>query len=203
MAFSRLENLALCLVTYGQEIMSNAELFENLPGLRSLLASMVELKHLELSLSAGYGDPPKFYTYDQVFPKDKRWDNLESFSLREFSIKATDLVHLLQHRIPKLNELAIGEIRLLEGAWEDVFECLRQSHQLSKFTIDYDMYSSTKAFGKMSNTRLYDDLEAYVVNGGRHPCLADEQPNSAAHAFLADMLRFSNSSLTTYLALYL
>ncbi|KAL2051090.1 hypothetical protein ABVK25_008684 [Lepraria finkii] len=126
--------------------MSNAELFENLSGLRNLLASMVELKHLELSLSADYGDPPKFYTYDQVFPKDKRWDNLESFSLREFSIKAADLVHLLQHRISKLNELAIGEVRLLEGAWEGVFECLRQSHQLSKFTIDYDMYLFHQGF---------------------------------------------------------
>ena len=72
MAFSWLETLALCLAIYGQEITSTAELFENLSGLRSLLASMDGLKYLELSLSADYGDLPKFYTYDQVFPKDKR-----------------------------------------------------------------------------------------------------------------------------------
>ena len=102
--------------------------------------------------------------------------------------------------MPKLNELAIGEIRLLEGTWKGVFECLRQSHQLSKFTIDYDTYffhhDGEDFWEDEYHETLYDDLEAYVVNGGRHPCLADGQPNSAARAFLPDMQRFTDSSLT-------
>ena len=66
--------------------------------------------------------------------------------------------------------------------------------------MDYDTYffhhDGEDFWEDEYHETLYENLEAYVVNGGRHRCLADGQPNSAARAFLLNMQRFTDSSLT-------
>ncbi len=77
-----------------------------------------------------------FYNYKYVFPKEGEWPALETLVLYRISIKAVDLIHLSDVRMPNLLHLRIREIRLLEGTWEGVFECLKGSGRLSSIRFD-------------------------------------------------------------------
>lgn len=64
------------------------------------------------------------------------WPALETLVLYNISIKAVDLIHLIDVRMLNLLHLRIGEIRLLEGTWEGVFECLKGSDPLLSIRFD-------------------------------------------------------------------
>lgn len=199
-AFAGLERLIFRLASYGEsEDSITPELYNNVTGLSELLRSMDKLKHLGLNLPSHLDEPPIFYDYDQVFPEDKQWPTLESLVLVAFSIKATDLMHLLENRMPNLKHLVIGEIRLLEGTWEGVFECLKRSGRLSSFRFVFDTYlfhcDGEDFWDPKYKDGVYEDLECYVLEGGRHPCLVDEEPDSNAQKFVDNMRRFTDTNI--------
>lgn len=48
---------------------------------------------------------------------------------------ASDIIDLLTIRMPNLQHVRIDEIKLLEGRWEGVIECMKQSMHLSSFPL--------------------------------------------------------------------
>ena len=194
-AFTGLESLKLSLVSWWaddseQEI---PEICPNIDGLRAMLSSMTRLKALDLFLPRD-----SFYEHDQVFPKDKIWTQLETFRIFSLCSKATDLVDLLTFQMPKLRNLKVFFINLSDGIWDAVIECLKQYSKLSEFHTQELCHNNWYEF----NCKLHDhqdqyqtnerqsweeEIEHYVVHGGRHPCLMPHQPDSAAEDFAKDL----------------
>ena len=188
-ALSGVEELVLRFATYGSA--KTWEWFKNISAFPTILGSWDRLKGLELRLPDGmYNYPPLYYTYDQVFPKSMRWDNMKLLKLFQISIGATGLILLLLDGMPELENLEIGEIMLSQGSWEGTFEALKQMHRLCGFQIK-DEYAILYHYGGKEfeedylyrSGRLYDDVATYVVSGGRHPCLESGQPDSAASEY--------------------
>ena len=91
-AFAGLEMLILSLASWcaGDSHQNTPEICPNIDGLRIMLSSMTRLKTLYLCLP-----DDDFYKYDQVFPNDTIWTQLETLELYGLSSKATDLLDLL------------------------------------------------------------------------------------------------------------
>lgn len=190
-AFSNLERFALRLAAYAkswEEGEATPKIFKNIDHLPRLLQSMQHLKHLELNLSPDLSAPPILYTNEQVFPKGTIWPSLRSLILIDLSITAMDLLHFVLYRTPNLKHLKLGGISLLEGTWEGFFEALAQSRHLSSFNLADDTYLFHRGGQDfLTDERDFpgsEDLENYVVRGGRHPCLNKDQPDSAARKYL-------------------
>lgn len=191
-AFANLEKFVLLrLASYsehGAEGGRTPEKFYNIEGLPLILASMNRLKHLELHLSTDISETPSYYSEVQALPRDKIWPHLESLTLTNLSITASGLLHLLLYRTPNILHLEIGGISLLEGSWQAFFEALSQSQHLASFKFEPDTYlvhHDGKEFWTDDYESIpYKDLEEYVIHGGRHPCLLDHEPDSAAHEWL-------------------
>lgn len=191
-AFSGLEELSLRFSTYTEA--ETSRLFKNISGFPALFRSMDHLKGLELRLSgANYKQRPAYYTYDQVFPKDMRWDSMERLGLFQMSIGATDLISLVLSAMPGLKYLELGEIILSEGSWRCVFESFKQMRRLCAFQIPCDTtlyHDGDPPFPgsyRIIRTELYDKISTYVVHGGRHPSLRSRQPGSAAKEYTRDL----------------
>lgn len=192
-ALSGLERFILRIASYtnvsgGGD--STPELFGAIARLPNLLDSRAQLKHLELRLSDDLAEPPIFYTINKVISDKKTWPLLEPLTLENLSVNALDLLFVIWWRAPVLQHLGIGGISLLEGSWEGFFEALAQSKSLSSLTFECDTYLFHHDGADFSNmeekNQLYEDLENYVVYGGRHPCLDADQPDGAGRDFLRE-----------------
>ena len=185
-AFSELQVLKLSVAQYGYE--KTTELFPNIDGLRLLLRSVRHLRDLHLVLPEGPSHTPVFYKFSQVFPQEGQWNHLTSLSLYAISSSAADFLSLITRKMPALSHLQLGMIGLDIGDWEGVIECMKQSMHLSSFRIspvpqlyhrggyeffDYEMPSPTP-----------DEIEDYVQEGGRHPCLRPDQSDAAALLYI-------------------
>ena len=193
-AFSGLKRFVLRLASYGEnpdEDEATSELFKP-TGLPILLRSMKTLEHLKLELSDDLCQPPILYTTNEVLPNGKTWFTLKSLVLINFSTTATQLLDIILLRMPKLQHFGLGGINLHEGSWEGFFEALSQSQHLSSLEFEFDTYlyhhNGTDFCADDDETRfsLYEDLEIYVVHGGRNPCLPIDWPDSAAHEYLEE-----------------
>jgi len=96
-----------------------------------------------------------------------------------------------------LLHLRIREIRLLEGTWEGVFECLKGSDPLLSIRFDRktDLYHR---YGEIlwdphSVRTLYDNVERFVLEIGCHPCFMEGQCFSEAQECADDMQRFPDT----------
>ena len=85
-----------------------------------------------------------------------------------------------------MKELWLDMVELLTGTWEGVIECMTQSMHLLRFDT-----SSGPQFLHRGGTDFFsenyadpDEIEEYVENGGRHPCLRSDQPDSAAQEYV-------------------
>lgn len=164
-------------------------------GLQILLGSMPGLTHLRLELPDDWEALPRFYRYHEVFPKGIQWDKLESIILLNFAITANQFMDLVTKRMPNLRRLTLADLDLLEGRWECVFQALSEMksppildfiHEKENYMTHCEGDSLLQDFYPPS---FWKDLGSYVTNGGgRHPCLPDWQPDSAAaHLFRLDM----------------
>ena len=187
-AFSGLKVFRISIAPYGDE--KTPQFFPNMDGLRFLLGSMHHLEFLELNHPGEHEDRPTIYTYTQIFPKEGLWNQLTTLSLHYFASSAMDFLVLLTRRTPNLVELRLGMVELLTGTWEGVIECMTQSMHLLRFDIMLDAQflhrGGTEFFSK--NYADPDEIEEYVENGGRHPCLRSDQPDSAAQKYVTDEL---------------
>lgn len=185
-AFSGLKELRLSIACYGDE--KTPEHFPNMDGLRFLLGSMQDLEVLDLDLPAEPEDKPTFYHYKQVFPQDGQWNHLTSLSLSKFASSAVDFLNLLTRRTPNLSDLHLDMIGLLGGTWEGVIECMMQSMHLANLDIDFNtQFWHCGGTEFLIRTHLdIGEVEEYVENGGRHPCLRSDQPDSAAQNYITE-----------------
>lgn len=190
-AFSGVEELGLRFAAYGYQ--DTPKLFKNIANLPALLRSMDHLKHLELRLpdhkqSFLYS----YYSYNQVFPKNMRWESLKLLKLFTISIAATDFILLLLDAMPELKHLEMGEISLSRGCWQGIFEALKQMHRLRVLILpifDNLYHHGDRELVKDYSRRpvLYRQFTAYVISGKRHPSLSLEQPDSAAREYTRDL----------------
>ena len=189
-AFAGVEELGLRLGANGHT--ENPKLFQNIAGLSAVLGSMDHLKRLELRLPVLMYCMSTLYTYDQVFPTNVRWENLEVLKLFQLSIGATDFLLLLLDAMPGLRQLEMGVIILSQGCWEGVFEALKQMHRLRVLRIPdgeklYQRGDREHSVDYFAHGGLCHQLTTYVMNGTRHPCLPAEQPDSAAREYTRDL----------------
>lgn len=159
---------------------------DNIQGLGKLLESMRSLECLNLRLSENLSyDSVSLYSYNQVFPKANTWDQLQNLRLENFASSTTDLLRLFLIQMPSLDNIAIGDTQLLDGCWESVIECLGRFNQLTTFHINVgaDLYDHGEEVFDLD----YTDVEEYILHGGRHPCLPDDQPASASDAYMLQL----------------
>ena len=192
-AYSSLESLTLCFNGFDVSREMSVE-HKSLPGLQALLGSMSGLRRLMLSLpSEWYGN--KFLNYRQVFPTDgTQWTRLTKLDISTLAISVKDLVHLLTSKMSSLRELTFSNIELLEGRWEGVIEFLKVYMRLLSFTLDEgcqllhlgrrDFLDDMEAH---EDNSLYENIETYVVSGGRHPCLRWDEDASASRKYILDL----------------
>ena len=184
-AFSELQVLELSIARFGCE--KTPELFPNIDGLRFLLRSMRHLRYLALDLPEYPQGEPAFYKYSQVFPREGQWKHLTSLSLYSISSSARDFLTLITRQIPMLSCLRIGMIELDIGNWEGVIECMEHSMHLSRFRfISCQLYhrGATEFFDDEKHCPKPDEIERYVENGGRHPCLRPDQSDTTAVLYI-------------------
>ena len=179
-ALSGLKRLQLRLASsdYG----SAPEFCLNIEGLPKLLGSMHSLRRLDLHLSCSDEELLHLYRHDQVFPQAMTWNDLVILELENFSSSATDLLHLVLIQMPNLKRTGFGTMQLLEGSWESFIECFKQFHSFTYFEID--PYSSLHHVRGDILALDYEEISEYVMVGGRHPCLSDDQPASASEAYM-------------------
>lgn len=173
---------------------ATAEVFKNIGTLPILLDSMDRLKHLVLRLPNDLGVIPVMYSATQALPKEKTWLKLQSLVLENMSISAVELLNLVLYRMPALHHLEIGGINLVKGSWEAFFAALSMSNKITYFEFEQDTYLYHRDGEDLFEDAdlgyepcpLYEALENYIQSGGRHPCLAESQPDCAAVDYLAE-----------------
>ena len=185
-AFSELQVLKLSIAQYGNE--NTPELFPNIDGLRFLLRSMHHLRVLVVHLPEYPQDKTGFYKSSQVFPQEGQWNQMTSLSLYGISSSAAGFLTLIARRMPALGHLLLGMIRLDTGDWEGVIECMKHSMHLSRFNIvpgtQFYHRGVTEFFNYGKHGPRPDEVEKYVENGGRHPCLQPHQSDSTAMSYI-------------------
>ena len=189
-AFSGLQVLKLRIAAYGRQ--KTPESHPSMEGLRFLLGSMHHLRLLDLDFPEYHEDEPACYSYNQVFPQDGRWSQLTSLSLCSFASSAVDFLTLITRRAPKLSHLKLGTIDLLSETWEGVFECMMQSRHLMSCELNHETqfwHRGATGFFFRKHAPESFDIEVYVEDGGRHPCLRSDEPDSAAQNYITEDLK--------------
>lgn len=156
-------------------------------GLSMLLGSMPSLAHLRLKMPSDFSERPLYYKYRHIFPKGTQWDKLESITLQNIAITANEFMDLVTKRMPNLRRLTLADLDLLEGRWECVFQAL--SEMKSPLILDF-INEKNNYMTHCEGDNMWQDwyplslwkyLGSYVTNGGgRHPCLPNGLPDSAA-----------------------
>ena len=192
-AFSELQILKLSIARYGGR--NTPKLFPNIDGLRFLLRSMHHLRVLDLKFPKYSRNRTALYNSSQVFPQGGQWDQMTSLSLYAISSSAADFLTLVTRKMPALSHLQLGIIGLDIGDWEGVIECMEHSMHLSRFKIvagtQFYHRGATKFFDDEKHGPKRDEIEKYVMSGGRHPCLRPDQSDSTAMFYItADIQDF-------------
>ena len=166
----------LCLCVEGDGLIS----WDNIEGLSELLASMHLLQQLELDVTWTQSHCP--FTHDQVFPQAMTWNNLERFTLTRFSSDAAKLLCLLLIQMPGLKLMEFGDVILQQGRWETVIECLKQTNRSTIYKFRDNAVLTHRAGRGIRQDML--DINEYIMHGGRHPCLLEDQPTSASEEYM-------------------
>lgn len=170
---------------------------DNIAGLEKLLSSMHVLRRPDLNssstldhhpsryldnrLASAYHNQhhPSLYMGYQIYPSAMTYESLTEVTLHNFASSATNLLCVLLLQMPNLKHVELGPTRLLQGSWESVIECLRQFNHFTSF-----QYRGECIHG-CDNSEIND----YIMHGGRHPCLLDEQPTHASEAYMLEIDR--------------
>ena len=198
-AYCRLKDLKLSLAT--SRNVAGLESDKNVYGLQRMLESMTLLERLELRLPhVETGEPPYRAWHSLAIPKSGAWPHLVSFWVTDLAISTKDLMRLLLVRMPSLNHLGFGRIKLLDGSWEGIVEYLRVSGRLSHLYLsqgtwlfDHEsiMYLNRCRRGRDHHT-MRGLIRDYVIYGHsdpalRHPSLLPHQPSRDSQAYLSDL----------------
>lgn len=167
---------------------------KSLPGLQALLGSMSGLRRLMLFLPRDESHGNKVLNYRQVFPTDAtQGTRLTELDINTLAISVKDLVHLLTSKMSSLRALTFSNMELLEGRWEGVIEFLKTSMHLLSFPLHEHcqlLHLGRRDFldhmEADEDGSLYENIETYVVSGGRHPCLRWDEDASASRKYILD-----------------
>ena len=94
--------------------------------------------------------------------------------------------------MPNLRELTLLYVNLFEGQWEGVIEFLKTSMYLLSFPTKYWRCSHPRgerfpAGPPAERLAFSKEIEDYVVDGGRHPCLRADEDDAASKKYLSDL----------------
>lgn len=120
---------------------------------------------------------PDQYWHRRIYHPRATHANLEEVALHNLATSATNLLYVLLIQMPNLKHLELGPTRLLDGSWESVIECLRQFNHFTTF-----QYQGERIL-ECDN----GNINEYVMHGGRHPCLLDEQPTFASEVYMFEI----------------
>ena len=188
-------------------------LYDNLYGVPRMLEPMTALQQLELGLPDDYNnDSVVYFPYPIVFPANGHWPYLTTLMVRNLSIGTRDLITLLSTKLPSLQHLTFGNMRLLDGHWEGIIEYLRMSsNKLSSFRLAPESFlvhrenhvyvAEGRSLAGLRQRRIGKRYFAnerfmvkYVVNGWKdptlkHPSLMPGQPAHQSGEYLQDVFR--------------
>lgn len=120
--FANLSHLTLRLTNFGDEYMRNPG--ANVDGLRTLLARLDQLKHLDLDSSSS----TVWLDCDQLFSSRKTpWHRLQFFRLCGVDVEGPDLCSLIFQNMPQLRTLKLCNIEMVHGYWGDFMKLLVES----------------------------------------------------------------------------
>ena len=192
-ALSRLKRFVLRLKSFLEEPdegPSTAYLFDDIGGVPALLCSMSQLNFLELRLPNDFHEAPMFYMLHEVLPRDTKLTTLECLVLENVYTTSRRLLSVIYSQTPSLMHLGVGSVDFWEGSWEGFFEALTALGRLSSLQFEPNtwlFHGDGALFGEDHGlSTLYQDIEHYVIHGGRHPCLVDGLPNSASLEYLTE-----------------
>ena len=176
----------------------------DMSGLGRLLISLTGLESLFFDLPSGLYIPEILYSYNQVFAgQHGHWPKLRKLTIYNIAIGIKDLTKLLTLDLPKLQDLEIFQIILLDGRWEWIIEYMRKFLELEKL---HNLHNSGLVYpdwsfylqGTMSDNHRFtpdyqivsDKITNYVIHGGRHPSLLSHQPDAASEGYMEELREF-------------
>lgn len=133
----------------------------------------------------------------EIFPSFAEWQvpNLVTLTLKGISFPYRELAGLLFINLPHLSVLSFVSIQLSEGHWEDVVEGLSRLRKLShcrigrsidlqiigEFAVEQDIWHRYRN----PTVNLGDNIDSYILHGGRHPLLPSGAPNIDSDRYLS------------------
>ncbi|KAL8657009.1 MAG: hypothetical protein Q9226_002351 [Calogaya cf. arnoldii] len=136
----------------------------------------------------------------ELLPHYKQWNVLQLRKLLLSGIKFTyeDFAGLFFDNLPQLKSLSLQHVMVTEGPWEDLVEGLSRLRKLSQCSIGYDgllvpvdYYEGDEDHDdfwelyKHNLELLKDNIDHYVLHGGRHPYLLHDAPDNASDQYLS------------------
>ena len=181
--------------------------YENMFGLGRFLVSLGGLECLALDLPFGDNLSEPHCNYNQVFDgQHGHWPKLWKLAIHKLDIGVKDLTRLLTLDLPKLRDLKIRQMVLLDGPWDWMIEYMRRFVKLVRLRISRDAglvnpdgghYLQEMTSDDQIETDEYqmimDKVIDYVLHGGRHPGLSSHQLVAASEGYiekLQDFLEF-------------
>ncbi|KAL8831393.1 MAG: hypothetical protein Q9170_005307 [Blastenia crenularia] len=132
-------------------------------------------------------DSSHIYKSNQVFSRlpGLNFPNLCVLHLRGIEIKYHELVGLLFTGPPHRRDLQLSYLKIVgDGYWEDIVEGLRCLCHLESCVLrDPLLYPNHRSYTYQSMKPHDDFLDAnsrYIMQGGRHPALAEEELTSSS-----------------------
>ena len=142
-------------------------------------------------------DVHSLYHFALVFPKSSTWNlpRLRGLLLHGLRASYSELVTLLFLNCPKLDYVGLSYFQLKDGHWEDIIEGL---HRLPEFlgsdfsekgllccTDDlFLLWADTEERYEAGEWGFSNLICEYISDGGRHPCLARDAPDSASIKYM-------------------
>lgn len=184
-AFSGLEN-------FGMKLAFQHDRRTDVHHLQVLLVSMDQLITLDLTLSGSIHILASLYTQEKVFSAANVWSKLTGLKLGRMSTTASDLLLLLIFQMPKMRNLELEDINLLQGTWHCVIEGLKQSNRISSFhmSVAADLVHRSGTNFMRGASRFLSPVRNYIIHGGHHPCIP---PNESSDAALGCMVNIEVS----------
>ena len=137
-------------------------------------------------------DRPLLFNLAQIIPPiaELQLHQLRNLHLQGIETTYRDFAAFLFLNLPNLISLNLSwiQIQLMqEGEWEDIIEGLHRLKHLESCNLDTLLYSDLCSYMDERVVSVKEFMNAnarYIVSGGRHPGLDDEEPDGASSRFL-------------------
>ncbi|KAL8679080.1 MAG: hypothetical protein Q9186_004620 [Xanthomendoza sp. 1 TL-2023] len=175
----------------------------NLHRLKKFLETAYSLEWMSLQLPHTDEDfeareEESLYHFALVIPQNSAWclPNLQALRLDGLRTSYSDFVRLLFLNLPKLQFLGLSYFQLTDGHWEDIIEGLCKIPNFKACDFDnrallcpsgddlFNACADTEERWEDGEYMFLDMVYDYISDGGRHPCLARDAPDSASSQYM-------------------